>query len=753
MQRLRILFIDAYDSFSNSIIALLRAELSVAVDGIKIDDPRFVLNDEAFYSYLDGYDAVVAGPGPGSPGDTVDVGLIGKLWDLPDEHVLPVLGICLGFQSLCLAFGGNVTKLLEPRHGIMAIVEHCGEDIFLGTGKIIATQYHSLHVRLDTRHDSGRESPEQDAIHDLEDRLWKPSQQCPDLKPLAWNLYNVNNGPILMAVRHCEKPYWGVQYHPESICTNQEGQKLIRNWWNEVSQLQKPQHSTESKSIGMVAAAPSVVKKIRDPSTEDVAGRKVVWRTMKGYLPDVAAVVELLQDIEDTEEPLLLESGTRDRQPVNPRTGHSSIIGIPAKKPTLIRYSTSRGVLDLIRDNKVVLTRSATIEEVFSYIDDYVREQRAVDGPAASTFWGGLIGYISYEAGLETIGVKPANVKASRPDILFIFIERSIVIDHIAGVAYVQSICVDDLDWVQKTQSQLQSLAPVQTQPKHGPAEKVSASLATGPVEDIYCQQVADCQAELRAGESYELCLTDQSTLHTSADPWSIYCKLRLKNPAPFSSYLCMSSPDAESLHIASTSPERFLSWSRKGACQFRPIKGTVKKGPGVTRKKAEEILGSAKERAENLMIVDLIRHDLAGVIGDNQVRVPKLMSVEEYETVYQLVSVIEGDIGTNASGAALLAASLPPGSMTGAPKKRSCELLQKIERGHPRSLYSGVIGYFDVGGGGDFSVVIRTAFKWDDEAGWRIGAGGAITALSEPKAEWEEMLTKRESVLKSLAG
>lgn len=123
-------------------------------------------------------------------------------------------------------------------------------------------------------------------------------------------------------------------------------------------------------------------------------------------------------------------------------------------------------------------------------------------------------------------------------------------------------------------------------------------------------------------------------------------------------------------------------------------------------------------------------------------------MSVEEYETVYQLVSVIEGDVSPSGRRIDALARSLPPGSMTGAPKKRSCELLRDIESGRARGLYSGVLGYLDVGGGADFSVVIRTAFKWDDEGVWRVGAGGAVTALSQPLAEFEEMLAKRESVL-----
>jgi para-aminobenzoate synthetase len=144
-------------------------------------------------------------------------------------------------------------------------------------------------------------------------------------------------------------------------------------------------------------------------------------------------------------------------------------------------------------------------------------------------------------------------------------------------------------------------------------------------------------------------------------------------------------------------------------------------------------------------------------------------MAVEEYATVYQLVSVTAGTLDssptatTTKSGLNVLAASLPPGSMTGAPKKRSCALLTEIETQKPRGLYSGVLGFLDVGGGGDFSVVIRTAFRYggadggddddDGEGDWQIGAGGAVTVLSEAEAEWEEMLAKRESLLRVFGG
>jgi para-aminobenzoate synthetase len=188
-----------------------------------------------------------------------------------------------------------------------------------------------------------------------------------------------------------------------------------------------------------------------------------------------------------------------------------------------------------------------------------------------------------------------------------------------------------------------------------------------------------------------------------------------------------------------------------------------VKKGdPEITRAEAEVILGTDKERAENLMIVDLIRHDLTGAVGSGSTWVSQLMKVEEFATVWHLVSVVQGRLGASAdggrgpSGIDVLRLSLPPGSMTGAPKKRSCEILNRIEGG-PRGVYSGVLGYMEVGGGGDFSVMIRTAVHCAEETGgsggelWRVGAGGAVTVQSDEEGEFLEMETKASSVLDAL--
>jgi para-aminobenzoate synthetase len=196
----------------------------------------------------------------------------------------------------------------------------------------------------------------------------------------------------------------------------------------------------------------------------------------------------------------------------------------------------------------------------------------------------------------------------------------------------------------------------------------------------------------------------------------------------------------------------------------MKPMKGTVRKSEAVsTLAEAENILHVPKEVAENLMIVDLVRHDLHGICGPGNVRVQDLMKVEEYASVFQMITVVNGQLPQSENGREderytgldVLAASLPPGSMTGAPKKRSCEILWEIEGHKERSLYSGIVGYMDVTGRGDWSVTIRSMFRWDDEIAppeegeteprevWHIGAGGAVTILSTPEGEREEMLTK----------
>lgn len=610
MSRGKVLFIDAYDSFSNNIINLLKNRLSVTVESVFIDDPRFVFNDDAFHEHLQQFDAVVAGPGPGHPAIQEDIGLIAKLWTLSDEKLLPVLGICLGFQSLCLAYGGSVGRLTQPRHGLVTPVTHCGDDVYTNTGVVQATQYHSLHVQTGLVGD--------DALSKHE--VWTPTNACPHLKPLAWDLSDPDNGPIFMAAKHDIKPFRGVQYHPESICTNDDGHKLIDNWWKEACSWNTLNRKVRP-SPPILSNGPSHqdTSRISIPFQRKSLDNTVHWTSIKPSQPiDAAAVLQALREQTSPLEPLLLESGTRTSgDPVNPETGRFSIIGIQEAASTHVRYSTSTHLLRIIDGSDVAVRKCGNTAEVFGILEELVQNRRASCGPSEVPFWGGFVGFVSYEAGLETIDVAPPKDSKERPDIWFVFVERSIVLDHVNGTVYVQTLRRGDADWLTATECLISELSCKGAVVDKPPVTKPAVKVISEPRQAEYCDKVQTCQSHLRAGSSYELCLTDCTHINSTEDAWSMYLRLRTANPAPFSAYLDFSGTDiTQNIKVVGSSPERFLSWSRKGACQFRPIKGTVKKTPTTTRAMAEAQLKTPKEQAENLMIVDLIRHDLSGVQG-----------------------------------------------------------------------------------------------------------------------------------------
>ncbi|KAI8386918.1 ADC synthase [Blakeslea trispora] len=299
-----------------------------------------------------------------------------------------------------------------------------------------------------------------------------------------------------------------------------------------------------------------------------------------------------------------------------------------------------------------------------------------------------------------------------------------------------------------------------------------------------YLKSIQDCVHQIKEGESYELCLTTRfrltlpksiSVKHTQ-DPtlWRLYTRyLRKNNPAPFSALLMFPQ-----LGILSSSPERFLKVSQDHVAEMKPIKGTVARvlscvcdpedltcdmqGPicqarQITqdRQRQQQLWQDVKERAENLMIVDLIRNDLAQVCEPSTVRVPKLMHVETYERVHHLVSTVRGQLRPDVNSVQAVKTCFPPGSMTGAPKLRSVQILDRLEGHRSRGIYSGCLGYFSLDGSADFNVVIRTAVMTHQLSTGTtevsVGGGGAITFLSDPEQEWKETLLKTKSVAPSV--
>jgi para-aminobenzoate synthetase len=225
------------------------------------------------------------------------------------------------------------------------------------------------------------------------------------------------------------------------------------------------------------------------------------------------------------------------------------------------------------------------------------------------------------------------------------------------------------------------------------------------------------------------------------------YRALRARNPAPFAALLRLGE-----VSVLSSSPERFLRVDRNRVVESRPMKGTAARvaEPFEDACRAAELRRDKKTRAENLMIADLVRNDLGRVSALGTVEVPGLMVVEPYATVHQMVTVVRGRLREGADAIDCVRAAFPAGSMTGAPKLRTLEIIDRIE-GRPRGVYSGALGFFAVNGTADLNVVIRTLVASPD--GLTIGAGGAIVAGSDPEAELEEMLLKARPLLETVGG
>lgn len=722
--------------------------------------------EAAFQNWIRHFDYIVVGPGPGHPEDAADVGIIRYIFQYFSEHpqeAVPVLGVCLGFQSLCHEFGNKVERLANIKHGQIYEMRTQPCELFPeGTNSFPSVRYHSLHVNKDALNDA--------------------------IVPLAV-CSEPDGTEVLMAGRHRSMPLYGVQYHPELICS-EEGDALVRNFSAIAASYNarmRPDLKQDQVHLSLKDKAMARSRAVHD----DWLVPSGVFKS--GTVPRVVCK-EFCFSHRDT-KPIdvceyLSTQGT-DFVFLNSAAdpGDWSIIGLPLENESevithsidspdvvkVLKYRSPDGVTQPIKSiMKFVASR---MEDRYVSRKDLEAQLGAKQGTPLP-FFGGYMGLFSYEEGkhLVTKDMEPI-CNQETPDTKLVFIERFILFSRKTQEWLLVSIrqhddeeerCLQLITDLTQVHPDLRiDINSVHSKVKDYCRPEDQDIEYTFPDREIYKKQFELCQEYLHSGDSYELCLTTQLKIKLPSylDPWLIYKILALrKNPSP---YLCFMNFD--DCILLSSSPERFLSWRdgdkqpNKKMAELRPIKGTVKNNESTTLEDATHILRTPKEMGENLMIVDLIRHDLQTFT--ESVVVDALMAIEEYKTVYQMVTVIQGhlpDVGYK--GIDILQLSLPPGSMTGAPKKRSVELLQKIEALQPtmnssgrRGIYSGVAGYWSITDDADWSVIIRSMVHYksdrenNDEYGiWRIGAGGAITVLSDEQGEWDEMQLKLHSTLQT---
>ncbi|MDQ0674619.1 para-aminobenzoate synthetase [Pseudarthrobacter siccitolerans] len=444
--------------------------------------------------------------------------------------------------------------------------------------------------------------------------------------------------------------------------------------------------------------------------------------------------------------------------------------------------AAERSRFSIMADNGGLLGRSVTHRSGYSRIEagcasatvagpffrwlDTVWGDAAVSTPEGypGEFTLGWLGCLGYELKRETGGT---DHSASTPDAALIFAGRAVVLDHAEGTAWLLALDAPDADeWLEDARTAVETAASpaAQAAGAHG-GLGTQASGSNGVVLPdapaftsrdngaAYREKIAAAQHEIAEGNTYEVCLTTTLSARIPAaalDPWQTYLALRRKNPAPFASYLRLGS-----LHVASTSPERFLKIASDGGMRAEPIKGTRRRAsdPAEDAALRTELETSLKDRAENIMIVDLLRNDLSHFAVPGSVTVSRLCAIESYATVHQMVSTIDAQLQRGSSRAEAVAACFPAGSMTGAPKISTMAILDRLE-GEARGLYSGAIGYFSLNGATDLAVAIRTLVinaGGDGTSELTLGVGGAITADSVPDEEYEEIRTKAFGVLSTL--
>ena len=693
---MKTLLVDNHDSYTYNVFHLLAAASG--------EEPMVVNNDAVSWRVLTrmDFDAIVLSPGPGHPSRWHDFGVCS---DILRHSEIPVFGICLGHQGIGNLLEGTVNRAPMAMHGRLSRVMHEGKGLFKDVPQgFSVVRYHSLAIT---------------------------SPPGPEGSIVAWS-----DDGVVMGVEHTKRPIWGVQFHPESIST-EYGLKIAQNFFDLAAR-----HKREGeRPAGRATIVPLSARRAPAPASAETGELELRMRTIQGQAPTEHVYERLFADAE--------ASFWLDSADAPTWLAQCSYMGTTAGTDRcFVTYDVDKGEVEIDRDG----VKTVQHKSIFDFLDRELK-RIAIEPPEGVDrgLVGGYVGYLGYELKADC---GSQNVHSSdMPDAAMMLANRVVAVDHTKDLTYVFALCRgEDPEaelWLEAARDLIEGAIanPPAERPLAPPSEPGGhVSFQSGRGRERYLADIVKSQSELLAGESYEVCLTDQFSTDASPEPFDLYRQLRRSNPSPFAAFLRLGENA-----IVSSSPERFLSVDRERQVMARPIKGTISRvdDPAEDAARRDELAGDEKTYAEHLMIVDLLRNDLGVVCDVDSVAVPDLMVIEPYATVHQMVSTIVGRLEDGRSAIDCVRATFPGGSMTGAPKQRTMEIIDDLEE-EARGVYSGSIGYFGADGSTDLNIVIRTIVMRPGRT--TIGAGGAIVMQSDPQDEFDEILLKARAPMAAIA-
>lgn len=695
---MQTLIIDYYDSFTYNLYQLI-----AEIQGV---EPIVLYHDAKELAALNPnhYDQIILSPGPGHPDNSADFG-IGK-WIIQHSSK-PILGICLGHQGIFSAFGGKVERAPTPVHGLLSTITHADDPLYASIPQQLRVmRYHSL--------------------------------LCTGTVPAELEIIAWTQDKLIMGLRHRSRPIWGIQYHPESIA-GEYGKQLLINF----TQLTREFYQQQ----GCKLPSSHITMSVREPHSAFQAPQgnpSTIYQVMTqqcSFHGDAAAIFQKIFAHHDTAVWL-------DSSHIIPGFSRFSYMGAPDGPHSYhINYDVKTQTTNIYRrqgQTSHAMSIFTYLKQTLQNIHINAREDLPFD------FQGGFIGYLGYELNQETAPILE-NKHSPYPDAQWVFLDRFLVFDHTEQVCYLVGLSLPGepescVAWFQSMLPLLQKNHAIVdfVGPRHNVRPSLEGKWLQNPAS--YMARIQDCLDLIAAGDSYEICLTNTLQFSQQIDPLRFYYNLRHCHPAPHAAYFKFSD-----LAVACSSMERFLKIDRKRKIQAKPIKGTTPRGksPEEDQKFAQSLLEDEKFYSEHVMIVDLLRNDLGKICQIGSMSVPEFMKIESYATVHQLVSLITGYLKSDKDVIDCIMHTFPGGSMTGAPKIRTMNLLHQLET-QARGIYSGSMGYLSLNGACDLNIVIRTAVITPQ--GIRMGAGGAIVALSNPAEEFAEMELKTKALRTALA-